>query len=132
MHKGGNTEDANNWRPIALLSITYKILARLVYYRIRNDLDKQQSDEQYGFRAKKSCYHALLVLESMVSKGYELSLRLKLWKERDFQQLLYRIQEQSRTQKSRPKKPPCLQSRGRRARYLVREGARARAVTTLT
>ena len=40
LHKGGPTEDANNWRPIAILSITYKIFARLVYQRIRQDLNE--------------------------------------------------------------------------------------------
>ena len=45
LHKRGNTEAAINWRPIALLNITYKILARLMYSRIRNDFDKYQSDE---------------------------------------------------------------------------------------
>ena len=66
------------------------------------------------------------------NKKVELSLRLKMWQERDFHQLLIRIQDQLRNQQSRPKKRPCLQSRGRRARYLVREGAKSRAVATLT
>ena len=67
LHKGGSTEDANNWRPIAILSITYKILARLVYQRIRSKLDSHQSEEQFGFRHGKSTTHALLILESMLS-----------------------------------------------------------------
>ena len=62
----------------------------------------------------------------------ELSVRLKIWNDRDFDKLLYRIQDQLRNLRSRPKKRPCLQNRGRRARYLVREGVKARAVATLT
>ena len=45
LHKGGPTNDANNWRPITILSITYKILARLVYHRIRYQLDSHQSED---------------------------------------------------------------------------------------
>ena len=66
LHKGGSTEDANNWRPIAILSITYKIFARLVYQRIRQDLNEHQSEDQFGFRHSRSTTHALLVLESML------------------------------------------------------------------
>ena len=58
-------------------------------------------------------------------------MRLKIWNDRDFDQLLHRIQDQLRNLRSRPKKRPCLQSRGRRARYLVREGVKARVVATL-
>ena len=71
LDKGGNTEDANNWRPIAILSNTYKILARLVYNRIRGQLENCQSEDQFGFRPSRSTAHALLVMESLISKGME-------------------------------------------------------------
>ena len=74
LHKGGPTDDANNWRPIAILSITYKILARLEYHRIRYQLDSHQSEDQFGFRRSRSTTHALLVLESMLSKGTEFNI----------------------------------------------------------
>ena len=34
LHRGGCVQDGNNWRPAAILSITYKIFARLVHDRI--------------------------------------------------------------------------------------------------
>ena len=74
LHKGGSTEDANNWRPIAILSITYKILARLVYHRIQQDLNEHQSEDQFGFRHSRSTTHALLILECMLSKGIEFNV----------------------------------------------------------
>ena len=37
--KGGPADDPNNWRPVANLQITYRILARLVYNRIRSNVD---------------------------------------------------------------------------------------------
>ena len=33
--KSGDLRDANNWRPVALLSISYKILARIVHKRLQ-------------------------------------------------------------------------------------------------
>ena len=74
LHKGGAADDPNIWRPIANLQITYRILARLVYNRIRAGLDVHQSEDQYGFRRKRSCIHALLVMESMISKGIEFNV----------------------------------------------------------
>ena len=49
IHKGGAESDANNWRPIVILSITYKILARMVYHKIRKNIDLYQTKDQYGF-----------------------------------------------------------------------------------
>ena len=69
--KSGDLTDANNWRPVALLSISYKILARIVHKRLQTQLELQQSEDQYGFRPKRSTAQALLVFESLVGKGIE-------------------------------------------------------------
>ena len=45
LHKGGKADDPNCWRPIANLQSTYRILARLVYNRIRERLDVKQSED---------------------------------------------------------------------------------------
>ena len=45
LHKGGKADDPNNWRPIANLQITYRILARLVHDRIRERLDEKQCED---------------------------------------------------------------------------------------
>ena len=63
--------DPNNWRPIAILSITYKIFARVIYNRIRRDLDAHQSEDQFVFRHARSTLQALAVLVSLLSKGIE-------------------------------------------------------------
>ena len=34
LHKSGTTQDAGNYRPICILDITYKVLARVIYSRI--------------------------------------------------------------------------------------------------
>ena len=68
LHKGGTTEDPNNWRPIAILSIIYKIFGKLILSRIKPILDSKQADEQFGFQDKKSTSDALIIMESMVSR----------------------------------------------------------------
>ena len=76
LHKGGSTEDANNWRPIAILRITYKMMARLIFGRLSSGLDLHQSEDQFGFRTKRSCTHALLAFELVLSKGIEYDIPL--------------------------------------------------------
>ena len=76
LHKGGLATDPNNWRPIALLSISYKIFARCIYHRIREQLDNEQSDEQFGFRTERSTIDALLIAEEVVGKSIEYNAEL--------------------------------------------------------
>ena len=78
LHKGGDAKDPNNWRPIAVLSITYKILARTIHNRVHRILDKEQSDEQFGFRNKRSTIDALILAESVISKSLEFNTDLWL------------------------------------------------------
>ena len=74
LHKGGQADDPNNWRPIAILSIAYKIFSRVVFSRLQAGLDVQQADDQFGFRPHRSVDHALLILESVVGKCVEWNL----------------------------------------------------------
>ena len=45
-----------------------------MYHRIRHQLDSHQSEDQFGFRRGRSTTHALLVLESMLSKCTEFNI----------------------------------------------------------
>jgi len=76
LHKGGATQDPNNWRPIALLSIIYKIFGRLILSRIKGTLDKKQAEEQFGFQDKKSTSDALIIAETMISRSIECNTEL--------------------------------------------------------
>ena len=67
-------EDPNNWRLVAILSITYEIFTRIVHDRIQQDLLAYQYEDQFGFRPGRSTSFALLVLESMLSKGVEYNV----------------------------------------------------------
>ena len=66
--KSGDLSDPNNWRPIVILEVSYKMLTRLLYDRMKSSLGQRQSDEQYGFRPSRSYSYALTVLGSIISK----------------------------------------------------------------
>ena len=69
--KSGNLSETNNWRPIAILKITYKIFSSLLHLRLRRQLDYQQSVDQVGFRPKTGVDHAFVVLEAIIGKTLE-------------------------------------------------------------
>ncbi|CAI5481406.1 unnamed protein product [Closterium sp. Yama58-4] len=49
LHKKGGRDQIENYRPITLLSFTYKVLARVVADRMKRFLHEVISPEQYGF-----------------------------------------------------------------------------------
>ncbi|CAI5458325.1 unnamed protein product [Closterium sp. Yama58-4] len=49
LHKKGDKDNLDNYRPITLLNFTYKILARVVADRMKQWLHLVISEEQYGF-----------------------------------------------------------------------------------
>ena len=69
--KSGNLSETNNWRPIAILKITYKIFSSLLHLRLRRQLDYQQSADQVGFRPKTGVDNAFVVLEAIIGKTLE-------------------------------------------------------------
>ena len=69
--KSGNLSDTNNWPPIPILKIAYKILSSLLHLRLRGRLDYQQSVDQLGFRPKTGVDHAFVVLEAIIGKTLE-------------------------------------------------------------
>ncbi|CAI5463725.1 unnamed protein product [Closterium sp. Yama58-4] len=49
LHKKGGRDQLENYRPITLLSFTYKVLARVIADRMKKVLHEVISPEQYGF-----------------------------------------------------------------------------------
>jgi hypothetical protein len=47
--KGGDTEALGNWRPITLLNVSYKILAKALQRRLQFLLPNVISDDQSAF-----------------------------------------------------------------------------------
>ena len=74
--KKGDLTNPGNWRPIAVRRVCYKIFARIIYNRIQPGLEACQSDEQMGFRRKRSTEDALLILENVIGKSLEFNTLL--------------------------------------------------------
>ena len=73
LHKSGQTDIANNYRPISLLPVISKVLEKIVYNRTYKFLQKNSIlyDSQYGFRHKHSCENAIQELLGTILKGKE-------------------------------------------------------------
>jgi hypothetical protein len=54
LHKSGDRQLPNNYRPIATIPLLYKLFSRLLYNRLEPMLDMQQSCDQAGFRKGRS------------------------------------------------------------------------------
>ena len=87
IHKTGKLADPNNYRPIALIPYIMKICETVTYKRLFNYLNKISffNNNQFGFRAKHSCEHALLkttdfIYEAFEKKKYVIGLFLDLKK----------------------------------------------------
>ena len=74
--KSGDTTLLANWRPIAILRITYKIFSRLIYQRLMPILNNHQSGDQVGFRPNCSVEDVFIMYETVVSKCLEWNLPL--------------------------------------------------------
>ena len=75
--KSGDLSQASNWRPTAILDVTYKIFSRMLYGRLRGILEPQQSHDQCGFRAEYSVEDELVVLDTVV--GTSLEFKVPMW-----------------------------------------------------
>ncbi|XP_047992992.1 uncharacterized protein LOC125231576 [Leguminivora glycinivorella] len=68
---GKTPDDPANFRPISLLSVTFKLLERILYNRIKDEVDKHIPAEQAGFRAGRSCCDQVLALSSHIEAGFQ-------------------------------------------------------------
>lgn len=61
IHKKGDTDDANNFRPIAIVPILSKILEAIIKEKLMSYFESKKllSTAQYGFRSNKSAINAL-------------------------------------------------------------------------
>lgn len=73
IYKSGDKCDPSNYRPISLLSTISKILEKLVNKRLVSFLEKNNliSEQQFGFRAKKSAEDAVLKLTNLITDSLD-------------------------------------------------------------
>lgn len=68
VHKSGDRDDVNNYRPISVLPVISKILEKLINDRLHKYLEKFKiiSDSQFGFRHGRSTEDAVAALSSHI------------------------------------------------------------------
>ena len=59
LYKKGDPNAQENYRPISLLNLFFKIIATVLKWRLEEGLEKLIMDTQYGLRREKSTLHAL-------------------------------------------------------------------------
>lgn len=78
LHKSGDKRLPQNYRPIVIIPILYKLFARLLYKRLAPILDKAQCPDQAGFRHDYSTTDHLFTYSLLHEKTREHQLNLWL------------------------------------------------------
>ena len=74
--KPGKPADVpSSYRPIALLSVCYKLLERLLHKRIQPFIEDHLPKEQAGFRLNRNCCDQVLALTTHIEKGFQQKLK---------------------------------------------------------
>ncbi len=73
LHKGGPTDDLNNYRPISLLSVFDKIIEKIMHKKVYDFLDEHDIlfINQFGFRKKSSTILALLDITERIRESLD-------------------------------------------------------------
>ena len=71
IHKGGSTQDMNNYNPISLLSIFDKIIEKLMHKRLYNFMEEYNIlyHKQLGFRKGNSTINALIQITEKIKES---------------------------------------------------------------
>ena len=70
--KKGDVTLPQNYRPISLLPVGYKVLATLFHQRLLDSgVDSKICSSQYGFRARRNCSDVLMIVRRMIDAAYE-------------------------------------------------------------
>ena len=75
--KKGNDRLPNNYRPISITPILYRLFSRILLARIHKKLDDAQSKDQAGFRPEFGCVDHLFTVTAIAEKANEF--RIPLW-----------------------------------------------------
>ena len=76
LFKKGDPTLPDNYRPIAVIPILYKLFSKVLCARVRKQLEEQQSVDQAGFRAGYSCDDQLFTITMLSDKLKEYNLPL--------------------------------------------------------
>ena len=73
IHKGGCTQDLNNFRPISLLSIFDKIIEKILHLKLYRFLESNNIlfQQQYGFRKNNLTAYALIQITEQIKESID-------------------------------------------------------------
>ena len=73
IHKGGSTQEVNNYRPISLLSIFDKIIEKLMHIRLYKFFEDNDIlyDKQFGFRKNNSTIFSLIEITEKIKDSID-------------------------------------------------------------
>ena len=74
LYKNGDATLPQNYRPICIIPLLYKLFSKLLYNRLYPILDKAQCADQAGFRHKFSTVDHLFVCTMVYEKSQEFQL----------------------------------------------------------
>ena len=60
-----------NWRGIMLLTVTRKVLCKIILEKMKDALDSRLRDEQAGFRKERSCCDQIATMRIIVEQSLE-------------------------------------------------------------
>jgi len=78
LYKKGDKESVENYRPISLLSILYKMFTEVILNRIERDFDFNQGREQAGFRRGFNTMDHIQTLNEVMERTNENEIPLCL------------------------------------------------------
>jgi hypothetical protein len=67
IHKKGDTNSIENWRPISLCRTIYKLYTKLWSSRLMKELSTRLSSEQKGFMPNEGCLEHIFTLDSILN-----------------------------------------------------------------
>lgn len=76
MHKKGDATDLNNFRPLSMLPLVYKLFTRVVNNRIEQDVERSLENCQTGFRKSFSTLDNLQTVCQVIEKATEYKFPL--------------------------------------------------------
>ena len=76
LFKKGDCKNPENYRPISIIPVLYKLFSKVLVGRIKETLNSQQSPDQAGFRPDYSCDDNLFTITLVAEKCKEFNLPL--------------------------------------------------------
>ena len=71
LHKSDDPKLPQNYRPISIIPVLYKVFSKLLYNRLDPQLDQQQTPDQAGFRHDYSTEDHLYTMTILQERSHQ-------------------------------------------------------------